>query len=77
MRRWLGTLDAKGAAALPASVLLFDCLYTDGGATLDRRSTRLPSGLALRFARLTAIRDDNPVDQVETLKGVRALLPAG
>ena len=41
-----------------------------------QRSTRLPSGVALRFARITAIRDDKPVEQVETLAQVRALLPA-
>jgi DNA ligase 1 len=42
-----------------------------------QRSTRLPSGVALRFARITAIRDDKPVDQVETLAQMRSLLPAG
>ena len=42
-----------------------------------QRSTRLPSGVALRFARITAIRDDKPVEQVETLAGMRALLPPG
>jgi len=42
-----------------------------------QRSTRLPSGVALRFARITAIRDDKPVEQVETLARMRALLPAG
>ena len=42
-----------------------------------QRSTRLPSGVALRFARITAIRDDKPVEQVETLAQVRALLPPG
>ena len=41
-----------------------------------QRSTRLPSGVALRFARITAIRDDKPVDQVETLSAMRALLPS-
>ncbi|HEX2324935.1 MAG TPA: ATP-dependent DNA ligase [Chloroflexota bacterium] len=41
-----------------------------------QRSTRLPSGVALRFARITAIRDDKAVEQVETLAQVRALLPA-
>ena len=41
-----------------------------------QRSTRLPSGVALRFARITAIRDDKPAEQVETLRGMRSLLPA-
>lgn len=41
-----------------------------------QRSTRLPSGVALRFARITAIRDDKPVDQVETLSHMRSLLPS-
>ena len=41
-----------------------------------QRSTRLPSGVALRFARITAIRNDKPVDQVETLAHMRTLLPA-
>jgi DNA ligase-1 len=40
-----------------------------------QRSTRLPSGLALRFARITAIRDDKPVEQVESLSRMRELLP--
>jgi DNA ligase 1 len=40
-----------------------------------QRSTRLPSGVALRFARITAVRDDKPVEQVETLAQMRALLP--
>jgi DNA ligase-1 len=40
-----------------------------------QRSPRLPSGVALRFARITAIRDDKPVEQVETLARMRALLP--
>jgi DNA ligase-1 len=42
-----------------------------------QRSTRLPSGVALRFARVTAIREDKPVEQVETLARMRALLPPG
>jgi DNA ligase-1 len=42
-----------------------------------QRSTRLPSGVALRFARITAIRDDKPVEQVETLAAMRGLLPGG
>ena len=42
-----------------------------------QRSTRLPSGVALRFARITAIRDDKPVEQVETSAHIRALLPGG
>ena len=42
-----------------------------------QRSTRLPSGVALRFARITAVRDDKPVEQVETLARMRALLPPG
>jgi DNA ligase-1 len=42
-----------------------------------QRSIRLPSGVALRFARITAIRDDKPVEQVETLARMRELLPAG
>jgi DNA ligase-1 len=42
-----------------------------------QRSTRLPSGVALRFARVTAIREDKPVEQVETLDRMRALLPPG
>lgn len=40
-----------------------------------QRSSRLPSGVALRFARITAIRDDKPVEQVETLARMRSLLP--
>jgi ATP-dependent DNA ligase I len=37
MRRWLRQLDTAGAALeRPASVFLFDCLYADGEATLDR-----------------------------------------
>lgn len=40
-----------------------------------QRSTRLPSGVALRFARITAIRDDKPATQVETLAHMRTLLP--
>ncbi len=40
-----------------------------------QRSTRLPSGVALRFARITAIRDDKPTAQVETLTHMRSLLP--
>jgi DNA ligase 1 len=41
-----------------------------------QRSTRLPSGVALRFARITAIRDDKPAEQAETLGRMRSLLPA-
>jgi DNA ligase-1 len=40
-----------------------------------QRSTRLPAGVALRFARITAIRDDKPIEQVETLARMRSLLP--
>ena len=40
-----------------------------------QRSPRLPSGVALRFARITAIRDDKPVEQVESLARMRSLLP--
>jgi DNA ligase-1 len=40
-----------------------------------QRSTRLPSGVALRFARITRIRDDKRVEEVEPLGRMRALLP--
>jgi DNA ligase-1 len=40
-----------------------------------QRSTRLPSGVALRFARITRIRDDKRVEEVETLGRMRTLLP--
>jgi DNA ligase-1 len=40
-----------------------------------QRSSRLPSGVALRFARITAIREDKPVEQVESLSSMRAMLP--
>jgi DNA ligase-1 len=42
-----------------------------------QRSTRLPSGAALRFARITRIRDDKRAEEADTLATVRALLPAG
>ncbi|HEY3083586.1 MAG TPA: ATP-dependent DNA ligase [Chloroflexota bacterium] len=41
-----------------------------------QRSTRLPSGVALRFARITRIRDDKRVEEVEPLSRMRGLLPA-
>jgi ATP-dependent DNA ligase len=40
-----------------------------------QRSTRLPSGVALRFARITGVRDDKRVEEVEPLSRMRALLP--
>jgi DNA ligase-1 len=42
-----------------------------------QRSTRLPSGVALRFARITRIREDKTAGEADTLATVRALLPAG
>lgn len=41
-----------------------------------QRSARLPSGIALRFARITAIRDDKPVSQTDTLAKLQSMLPA-
>jgi DNA ligase-1 len=40
-----------------------------------QRSTRLPSGAALRFARITRIRTDKRADEADTLATVRRLLP--
>jgi DNA ligase-1 len=40
-----------------------------------QRSTRLPSGVALRFARITRIRDDKRPEEVEPLSRMRELLP--
>lgn len=40
-----------------------------------QRSTRLPSGVALRFARITGIRTDKAPGEADTLAAVRALLP--
>lgn len=39
-----------------------------------QRSTRYPGGVALRFARVLRYRDDKPVDQIDTLQSVQALL---
>lgn len=38
-----------------------------------QKSTQYPSGLALRFARITRIRDDKPPDQADTLQTLRGL----
>jgi DNA ligase-1 len=40
-----------------------------------QRSTRLPSGAALRFARITRIRADKGPAEADTLATVRSLLP--
>ncbi|MBI3966156.1 MAG: ATP-dependent DNA ligase [Chloroflexi bacterium] len=40
-----------------------------------QRSVRLPSGVALRFARITRIRDDKSPAEADTLTTLRALLP--
>lgn len=40
-----------------------------------QRSTRLPSGVALRFARITRIRDDKTAAEADSLTAMRSLLP--
>lgn len=42
-----------------------------------QRSTRYPSGAALRFARVLRYRDDKSADEADTLAAVRAFLPPG
>ncbi len=39
-----------------------------------QRSTRYPGGVALRFARVLRYRDDKPVEEIDTLEAVRALM---
>jgi DNA ligase-1 len=40
-----------------------------------QRSTRYPSGLALRFARVRRYREDKPAAEADSVELVRALLP--
>lgn len=42
-----------------------------------QRSTRLPSGAALRFARIARVRTDKRAEEADTLATVRGLLPPG
>ncbi|MGE5261751.1 MAG: ATP-dependent DNA ligase, partial [Acidobacteriota bacterium] len=37
-------------------------------------SPQYKSGMALRFARVLRLREDKPVDQVDTLQSLRALM---
>jgi len=39
-----------------------------------QRSTRYPGGVALRFARVVRYRDDKPIDDIDTIEGVRSFL---
>src|SRR5262249_6144725 len=70
MRRWLRQLDTgRAAAAHPASVFLFDCLYADGAALVD-------APYAARWERLEAVRGAVPAMPRLVLEGPPGAPPA-
>jgi DNA ligase-1 len=70
--RWVrrNTVERFGPVRSVPPELVFELAF-DG----IRRSNRHKSGVALRFPRMARWREDKPVQEVDTLEGVRALLP--